>query len=545
MNDSIAVPGAESPQLQRLGIAATEDFRQSVRTALSFAFGAFLKQFGNFLVQSWEKSLTPDDKQLYHALARSIKTEHSQWLESFIQHVDAHLIGGSVPERSGGQPTAADESIALANIELRAEARYQKRVTELDARVNRVRLVLYVPVFTKALAPAGLSRALQDTADALVWPPKQRRMLFEKFDALLVPELETVYTSLIEALTRIGNDAVKAVAETPQSAPSASPTATAPPAKRTKKPATQMQPPPHPPKVDADTQAMLQSYALKSDGSGYTDGLLAADLLALADNRPLPGVAQNQTWVPLQRITLAGHFLNEVIDDPMVPDELKPQHESMRYPLVKSALTDETLFTSLSHPLGSMVNELLLKAATSRVTGNVETRRMAELLQQLLVQFDLSPEFVRQSMHTNGPLEESQIQRFFELQRLQAQQRRDFVMGEAKRVVARQIEHLTFGRDTPEPAMKFLNLAWSPVMTKRLLQHGAVHAVSKAAVTLMEQLLDQLDVRDPEDQASAEWKDVSMTMIKALIAEGMPPNQVKIALELLESARKSPRENVL
>ena len=52
MNDSIAVPGAESPQLQRLGIAATEDFRQSVRTALSFAFGAFLKQFGNFLVQS-------------------------------------------------------------------------------------------------------------------------------------------------------------------------------------------------------------------------------------------------------------------------------------------------------------------------------------------------------------------------------------------------------------------------------------------------------------------------------------------------------------
>lgn len=542
MNDSPATSAADTPQLQRLSIAAVEDVRQSVRTALSAGFHTFLKQFGNHLVLAWEKSLTADDKQVYHALARNIKSNHGQWLESFVQCVDAHLIGGNAPERADAPGSSADETVALANLELRAEARYQKRVTELDARVNRVRLMLYVPVFTKALAPVGLIRALQDTADALAWPPKQRRMLFDKFDALFIPELENIYGTLIEAITRIGTDAATAIADSARSAPAAAAPAPAP---RVKKPATQMQPPPTPPRVDTDTQAMLQSFALKSDGSGYTDGLLAADLLALADSRPLPGVAQDQTWIPLQRISLAGHFLNEVIDDPMVPDELKPQHESMRYPLVKSALTDQTLFTSLSHPLGSMVNELLLKAATSRITGNVETRRMAELLQQLLVQFDLSPEFVRQSMDTSHPLEQSQIERFFELQRIQAQQRRDFVVSEAKRVVARQVEHLTFGRDIPAVALKFLNLAWAPLMTKRLLQHGATHAVSKAATALMEQLLDQLDVRDPEDAASAEWKELSMTMIKALIAEGLPPNQVKIALEMLDSARRTPRENML
>ena len=528
-------PQSTSPHVQRLSIAAAEELRQTVRTALTELFTRFLKQFIVAVTQASEKALNATDKQLFHGLARGLLADSPRWIESFAQHVDAHLIGGVLPERkteAEPQPSSANESVALAKIELQAEARYKKQVTELDARVNRLRLILYVPVYTKALAPAGLCRSLQDTAEALAWPPAQRKMLFEKFDALVIPELESVYKSLIEALTRLGVEAVKATADSADT-----PTVKPPP--RAKKSATKMEAPPEPRTVDDETVSMLQSFALKADGGGYTDGLLAADLLALADQRPLPGVAKDQGWVPLQRITLAGHFLNEVIADPMVPEELKPQHESMRYPLVKSALTDESLFTSASHPLASMVNEMLLKSATSRVTGNVETRKMAELLQQLLVQFDLAPEFVRQSIH-GGPIEESQIQRFFELQRQQAQQRRDFVIAEAKRIVARELENLTFGRAAPQQAIKFLNLAWGPVLTKRLLQHGANHPVYKAGIELMEQLMDQLDARDPEQAAPAEWKELTMTMVKALIAEGMPPEQVKIALTSLEAARKAP-----
>lgn len=535
---SSARPSAEnaSPHVQRLSIAAAEELRQTVRGALTELFARFLKQFTVAVTQASEKALNPTDKQVYYGLARGLLADSPRWIESFVQHVDAHLIGGVLPERKvePEQPSNANESVALAKIELQAEARYKKQVTELDARVNRLRLMLYVPVYTKALAPAGLCRSLHDTATAMSWPGPQRRMLFEKFDALAIPELEALYKSLIEALTRLGKEAIKATAETPEAA-----AIKTPPPPRTKKSATQMQAPVEPRKIDEDTLTMLQSFALKADSGGYTDGLLAADLLALADQRPLPGVAKDQGWVPLQRITLAGHFLNEVIADPMVPDELKPQHESMRYPLVKSALTDESLFTSASHPLASMVNEMLLKSATSRVTGNVETRKMAELLQQLLVQFDLAPEFVRQSIH-GGPIEESQIQRFFELQRQQAQQRRDFVIAEAKRIIARELENLTFGRAAPQQAIKFLNLAWGPVLTKRLLQHGAHHPVYKAGITLMEQLMDQLDAREPDLPAPPEWKDLTMTMVKALIAEGMQPDQVKIALTSLEAARKAP-----
>ena len=517
-----------------------EELREAVRIELSDVFGKFVSHLLTKMTDSEASAMNPTEQHMFRELSVALGKHSQRWVESFVEYVDVHLTGGTLPERmpKSGQTPAPDDSIASANVELRAEARYQKLTTELDARVNRLRLMLYAPVYTKALAPAGLCRSLQDTADSLAWPGRQRKMLLKHFDGFFIPELERVYRALIAAVTRIGENTTLAAANSTQQILVEPPT---PPPPRQKKSATKMEAPADPSRLDAETMTMLQALALKSDGEGYTDGLLAADLLALADHQPLPGVAQDQSWVPIQRIALAGHFLNEMIADPMVPDELIPQHESMRYPLVKSALTDETLFTSTSHPLGSMINEMLLKSATSRVTGNVETRRIADLLQQVLVQFDLAPEFVRQSMQNAAPIEATQIERFVALQRQQAQQRRDFVISEAKRMVASQLESLTFGRFTPKPAITFLNAAWGPLLTKRLLQHGAAHPLSKAGATLMEQLLDQLDAREPNENAPPEWKELTVTMIKALIAEGLSQDYLKIAMANLEAARKTPR----
>ena len=525
----------QSPQLERLSIAAAEEMRETVRTALSDLFSDFMSQFSVALTQLTEKALVANERQSWLALSRALDERSEYWLESFIQHVDSHLMGGAQAQRAPKEDAASggDDSVALAGIELRAESQYYKLVTELDARVNRLRLMLYVPVYTKALAPAGLCRALQETADTQQWPGRQRGLLFTHFDRVFIPRLEDFYRKLIAALTRLATDTANAAADqdvmtTTQQFP------------RPLRSPTTMEAPDDVAHMDPDTASMLQSYALKSDGEGYTDGLLAADLLALSENRPLPGIAQEQGWIPLQRMAIAGHFLNEVIGDPMVPESMQPDHESMRYPLVKSALTDQTLFTTVSHPLSNMINELLLKSATSRVTGDAETRRIADLLQQVLVQFNLSPEFVRLSMQNAEPLKETQIQRFFELQRQQAQQRRDFVISEARRMVANTLERLTFGRSTPAPAVSFLNNAWGPLLTKRLLQHGAKHPLWAAGVTLMEQLLDELDDREPDEPKHAEWQELTTTMIKALIAEGLSQDRLKVAVNNLELARKTP-----
>jgi hypothetical protein len=238
---------------------------------------------------------------------------------------------------------------------------------------------------------------------------------------------------------------------------------------------------------------------------------------------------------------LAGDYLNDAVADPFIPPEFSPQHESVRFPLVKSALTDATLFTAVTHPLRSLVNELMLKAASSRITGSSETRRMAELLQQVLVQFDLAPDFVREAMLNAQPIPEDQIKKFFDLQRQQAQERRETVINQAKRMVIQELEQYTFGRGVPEPALRFLNSAWGPLLVKRLLQNGADHPLRKEGLELMEQLLDMLDVREPAEPPSPPWLTLLKKMGEKLAGDGLPQERVNEALRSLEAARRTPR----
>jgi hypothetical protein len=523
----------ESAHLQRLGAAAATELRKTVRVALTDVIGHFVQKLPEAVAEAVNRASNPTDSKALADLSRNIAPRANAWIETFCKQVDEHMIGGvarALAEEAQVQ-SGGDDSVAVAGVELRAEERYQKLVTELDARLNRIGLMMYVPIYSKALAPASLCRSLQETAEALRWPPRQRRLLMEQFDRLVVPQLERVYRALIAAVTRIGSEAIKASSEAQKKT---GPRRALPKPPKGPQP---MQAPTDQRHVDGLSLGMLESMALNSDGDGYTDGLLAADLLALNDGKPLPGVVQDQSWVPIQRVTLAGHFLNVVISDAMVPDELKPQHESVRFPLMKSALTDDSLFTSKTHPLGSLINELLLKSATSRVTGNPETRRMAELLQQVLVQFNLAPEFVRQAMNNTSPIQETQIQRFFELQKQQAQQRRDFVIAEAKRVVVRKLEEMTFARNIPAPGIRFLNTAWGPLLTKRLLQHGAGSAQWKLALDQMDKLLDLLEARQPGTAPAAEWKDLLQHMGQALVTEGMARAKVTEALQALEASR--------
>jgi len=530
----------DGADMQRLGVAAAEDLRQVVRTALTDLFGNFLRRLPAALTAASRSAPTAAEQSSCLKLARSVSAEPDRWRETYIQQVDNQLAGGPAPapnkeERASAVPM--DEVISLANVELRAEALHQKLVADLDSRFDRIRRTLHVPIYTKALAPAGLCRALSDTADLLEVPVKQRRVLFEKFDEIVVAELQTLYRSLLDALERISVSATR-VSKGPAAYASPLPQAvdlesTLPRASPKVEKARLLN-------VDSKTVSMLEAHAARADTGGYSDGSLAADLLTLTSNEPLPGLKNDLNWVPLQRMKLAGDYLNESVSDPFVPPELSPQHESVRFPLVKSALTDSTLFTAVTHPLRSLVNELMLKSATSRITGSVEARRMAELLQQVLVQFDLAPEFVREAMLTAQPIPEEHIQKFFESQKQQAQERRETVINQAKRVVIQELEHHTFGRGVPAPALKFLNSAWGPLLVKHLLIHGANNPTRKEDLDLMEHLLDLLDERAPSEPPTPDWQELMQKMGSKLAENGLSADRVTEALLGLEAARQAP-----
>jgi hypothetical protein len=538
-----AVPPSllQADHLKRLGLAAAEELRKTVRSNLTDLFAAFVQRLP---ADFTEMAFAASDLQAQHAfgeLAMLVAEKGAGWLESYVQRIDTGLVGGEMARREvPGQPQDSEASAASANAELRAESLHRRTVGELDARVDRLRLMLYIPIYTRALAPASLVRTLQETATEIGWPANQRQVLFQRFDEAVVPQLAPMYDSLIASIKVISTAAVRATQEgpAPVTAAAAAPVtpapAAAPPSAPSVTPPVMRRDPP--PQVDQSTVSMLQNFAGKAVDGTYNDGSLAADLLSLTGPHVVAGAADDPRWVPLQRMSLAGRFINEAIADALVPEELRAQHESVRFPVVKSALADSTLFTAATHPINSLVNDLMLKSASARLTGNAEARRAVERLQQVLVQFDLSPEFVREAMLTQAPIDEAQIQRFFEWKKEEAEARRQAIINEVRRLVMRQVEMATFGRNVPEPAMKFLTSAWGPLLMKRLANHGADHEQWKEGLRLMEELIDEVDQPFP-DKDTEPWERLMKTLAEGLAAVGMAAERVAASIASLQAAR--------
>ncbi len=516
--------------------------RSAVRASAGRLFAEFLDKLPAALERAAGQAINPVEARGYQEIGRRLRSDAETWRDAFVEQVDVRLHKGVVAEAADAGVGASADSISMAKSLVLAETKYFKTIAEIDARLNQMNLMFGVSAYGKALAPTGLHDALEQTAQLIHWPENCRRALYEAFQQISFNQLEQIYAGLVLSLKQIGIEAGQRLSQREQQA--TIPARAAEEDARARAPKSleeRLRPPEDCRAVDSQTERMLKEMALHSEGDGYTDGLLAADLLALMDERPLPGVQEDQSWITLQRMSLAGHFLNGVSADPMVPEDMRGEHESLRMPLVKSAIADSSIFTAETHPLRSIIDELMMRSATLKLSEDPETRRMTELLEQVLEHFDLAADFVRESMATAKPLEETQIQRFFELQRRQAEQRREFVISEARRMVSGELERSTFGRDVPPRGMQFFDKLWGPLLTRRLLKHGAAHALWKEGTDQADRLIDLIEDRDPDSPAGAEWEELVASMADALVGAGMPAEQRPKVLQLLEAARKSPR----
>lgn len=505
----------QSYYLQRLGAAAADSLRRLVKVELSGLFEEFVAHLATALAEQELRVVDLRQRQAARELRSQFSVTAGHWAATLVYAVDAHLVGSGAGARR--KAPEADDELAMGHAELRAEDQYRSLLDELDTRMQAIRETLYVPVHVRALAPAGLMRALQDSADQLGWPEAQRRLLYRCFEQDVVPKLGALYQGLAATLQAIGSTAEQMA--TPALPPSPLPE----------------------PRIDEPTRAMLQAYAAQAEGQFYGDPALAADLLALVENRAVPDLPPEQRHAPLQRMSVAGQFFSEALADPLVPEELRRRQDAVRLPLVKTALADATLFTSPGHPVGSLVDELMLKSATARATGNSEALRAAERIEQLLTHFELAPDFVRQALLTQQPVEEAQVQRFLESKRAQAGERRRSVQLAVQRRVIDEMGLCTFGRQVPEALQSFLRLCWGPLLMKRLLDHGASDRRWSEDLDLLDQLVEQLDGPRPAAPAAgkAEWQALLADMAGRLAAAGMRAERIEQGMAGLRSLRSA------
>lgn len=503
----------QSFYLQRLGSAAAESLRRTVRGELAWLLAPFMHHMPEALAEYEGLTADPVRRESIRELRGLFAIISERWVDTFIYAVDARLIGNG----AGLDEAQPGDELLSGRTELQAEEKYARLLNELDERLQNIRRTLYVPVNVRALAPAGLSRALQDTAQQLGWPAVHLKFLFARFGDDVLLRLGELYRGLIVALRAIGSTAQQVDLQL-SSLPAHAPL------------------PPREPKVDDGTLSMLRHYAAEADERYYDDRSLAADLLALAEKQSMPDMAEEQRHAPLQRMSVAGQFFTEAVADPLLPRELRERQDAVRLPLVKTALADATLFTSPHHPVSSLVDEMMLKAATARVTGNEEERRAAERLEQLLVQFELAPEFVRQAILTQRPIDEAQIEKFLQAKRERAQERRQSVLHAVQRRVMEELRLSTFGREVPAAVHEFLHQCWGPLLMKGLLDHGPNDPRWRQDLDLVDQLVEQSELQGfGEDE---DWDALMLRLTQRMAMSGMRDDRIEQGIARLRVLRR-------
>ena len=107
-------------------------------------------------------------------------------------------------------------------------------------------------------------------------------------------------------------------------------------------------------------------------------------------------------------------------------------------------------------------------------------------------------------------------------------------------MVTHELEQCTFSLSLPPQASAFLHQSWGPLLMKRLLQNGGEHPIWRESLGLMEQLLNQIEARVPDQPPTPEWQPLMRTLGEALLKEGQSQTRVNAALAGLETARTTP-----
>lgn len=191
-----------------------------------------------------------------------------------------------------------------------------------------------------------------------------------------------------------------------------------------------------------------------------------------------------------QRIRMVGQMINGILADPLLPPAVHPLFESLRLPLIKSALADSSFLSSHGHPVRGLVQELATMAASSQVIGRSAISRTQQLAREVQNQFDLSSHFVSVAMHEARCLSAEDEQHFDSECRAQEHQRRLEVLQRADNLVRVQIEETLLGTDLPEAIAELIEQAWAPLMRLRLLQNGREGVPFRGAVSRLEQLVE-------------------------------------------------------
>ncbi|HUP90693.1 MAG TPA: DUF1631 family protein [Solimonas sp.] len=396
-----------------------------------------------------------------------------------------------------------DEQVRLTNLASKAKQQHREALAELNRRVEQAVRALGVPLSLQALAPGRICDAFRVAIEPLDADAPSRAALFELFDRGVVQQLGPVYSAAIEVLERHGigsGAAANAVAVAPL-------------------------------QVDDATLRCLETVGSFQSLHSFADAVLAGELLVIA--RTGAGAAAAAVT---QRLALVGQMFNEILADPHLPPPFAEHFATLRFPLIKAALSDPGFFTSPEHPLRSQLGATALAGLLARLTGGAGQRDMEFVFGELPSQSEIAASFVQPALRSLPMLEDGDVVRFLESQREQMAQRRDTLLLRVRRAVALELEVQTLGANVPLQAQALLRGGMGPLLAVALLRHGLNSAPWNAAMELLAQVVRSLEPALAGAGPLAQREALLAGLMTELTGVGLRQDRVRSMLDGLKAA---------
>ena len=529
-----------------------------VRTCVVDFLGARIQQLladaDDLLFSMTERASSSQDQRHYLDTMRVLRKQQSVIKERFngaLAGLFAPVKPRLVPKHDSAEaetPTLTlqsseqlEEELAIANMEAKASGLFREALYELERRLPALAPATRVRANFDVLAPRALctafQRALADTD--IEFPLKL--VIYKLFDRLVVSALGELYESLLALLETKG---IRHVASSRRGA-----SATDHGSARSM--------------VDAQTAAMLQGFTAASmpqmpngsggnvhptTGVGYpagpgtalpagytgqagnwggmwsgaTDHSLAQDLANIARGDHPVDLAGHHATALLRRMQLVGGMLNGVLADPYLPSGTRAAIDTLRFPLIKAALSDASFFSTPTHPVRALLDDVATMAAGSRTSPQSRQSQVEELILQLREQIDVQAALVRSALTQAEPLSDEAAESFLDAQIDQTRRRRRAVIDKIRQRVGLELDQQRQARELPKSADTLLRSAWAPMMGLALLRHGPDSEAWGAGAQLLKRVLEALS-----KSSSAEVIDqLCVDLDRSLCAAGLSPERI-------------------
>lgn len=269
--------------------------------------------------------------------------------------------------------------------------------------------------------------------------------------------------------------------------------------------------------------------------AGYTDANLASELserLSAWVQKP----HNNQAQEPIaQRAQLIGRMFDGFQNDIALPESVKPTLETLRFPVLKAALSDPSFLTNTEHPLRVLLHDLAATASSARTSPHDPTASLSALSEAMAPLLTPDAPVVRANIDNPAPVSEDDVQAFLGHMDEEAASRRKTIVQRGMQRVDEELQRVTEARELLATAELLIDRALRPFLGLTLLRHSIASPLWTQSLNLAERVIRSVDMIHAHDLSNGDRTQVRDDLEDALVLERMPRERNEEAISSLRA----------